>query len=200
MKIYGLTGGIACGKSTVSHFFRELGAAVVDADAASRLVMQAGHPTYAAVVDLFGKEILHKEGQINREALGQIVFNDAQKRTQLEQLTHPAIRMEVAQQLSEAAQKGIPIGMVEAALLIENGSYRQYAGLIVVSCHPDIQRQRLMQRNQMTEAEAQKRIDSQWPLAQKEAFADWLIRNDSDLGALRAQTNAVWEALTDMLP
>ena len=197
MKIFGLTGGIACGKSTVSKYFAELGAAVVDADAASRIVMMKGHPTHAAVCRLFGEDICHSDGQINRKALGEIVFNNPEKRKALEQLTHPAIRQEVAKQLLEAAQSGKKIGMVEAALLVENGSYRQYAGLIVVSCKAEIQLQRLMKRNQLSVAEAESRIASQWPLSKKEAVADWLITNNADLEALRAQTEIVWQQLCE---
>ena len=197
MKIYGLTGGIACGKSTVSEILTELGAAVVDADKASRLVMKPGQNAYKEICKHFGHEVLSEDGQINRQVLGKIVFENAQQRTILESITHPAIRHEVTQQLLMASQIGKPIGVVEAALLVENGSYSNYNGLIVVSCRPELQLQRLMKRNGFTEEEAIARIDSQWPLSKKESVADWLIMNNFDRKHLKQETEIVWRALID---
>ena len=195
MKVFGLTGGIACGKSTVSGFLSHLGAAVVDADKASRLVMNPGHPAYTAICTHFGEQILDSNRHINRQALGQIVFNSPEQRKVLEGITHPAIRQTIANQLMSEAQNGKRIGVVEAALLVENGSYTQYSGLIVVSCHPETQLKRLMLRNGYSHAEARVRIESQLPLRHKEEVADWLIMNDTDINSLKAQTHKVWQSI-----
>ncbi|NLY95561.1 MAG: dephospho-CoA kinase [Myxococcales bacterium] len=183
--VLGLTGGIACGKSTVAKLFREHGVEIVDADQVARDVVAKGTPGLAAIVEAFGDEVLLPDGTLDRKKLGAIVFADPEKRKQLEAITHPLIAREGMRQLMELQKSGAPYLLYEAALLVEGGTYKNFPGLIVVTSSPEVQLRRLMARDASTEEEARARIASQLPLREKEALADIVIRNDGDLHALR---------------
>lgn len=192
MRVVGLTGGIATGKSTVARILRDLGVPVVDADQVAREVVQPGQPALARIVEAFGPDVLDSTGQLDRATLRQRVTHDAEARRALESITHPAIRERMAERLVALAQRGEPAAVVEAALLVETGSYRQYPALIVVTCDPELQLRRLMARDATSEADARAIIAAQLPLADKEAVATHVIRNDGDVSALRRQTQDVW--------
>lgn len=195
MRVVGLTGGIATGKSTVASILRELGVPVIDADRVAREVVEPGQPALARILEAFGPEVLDDRGRLDRAAMRRRIARDPDARRALEAITHPAIRRRVAEQLLRLAEEGHPAAVVEAALMVETGSWRDYAALVVVTCDPDLQLRRLLARDAGGEEEARALIAAQLPLERKEAVADHVIRNDGDLDALRRRTEEVWRAV-----
>lgn len=191
----GLTGGIACGKSAVAQILSALGFPVVDADVIAREVVAPGSPALDAIIQTFGHQILDPHGHLDRSALGEIVFHNADLRRTLEGIVHPAIAQASAVAILEACNLGADLVFYEAALLVETGRYRDFPSLIVVNAPEALQRQRLMNRDGLSESEAQARMDSQWPLEKKLALADHVIINDDSLETLRARTLAVVDKL-----
>ncbi len=192
----GLTGSIAVGKSFVASVFTELGCHVLDADQTAREVVMPGTPGLKALVQEFGDEILSADGTLDRKALGAIVFADEEKRQRLNYLLHPFIiarQDEIMNDWEREDPRGI--GIVDAALMIESGGYRRFDKLIVVHCRPEVQLERLMLRDKLSHAEAQRRIDSQMPQEQKQKFADYLIDTSDGFEITRQQTLKVHEDL-----
>jgi dephospho-CoA kinase len=200
MLIHGLTGGIATGKSTVAKILSdEHQVPVVDADQAGRAILQPGQSAYSAVVKAFGREILMPDGQINRRHLRTMIMESAEKRHLLETITHPAIQLHLGAQLSELARAGAAHAFVEAALMVETGSYRMYTGLIVVTCRQGIQMARLMARDGHSHQEAQQLLAAQLPLSEKEAVATVLINNNDDMAELYAATDRAWASYKNLI-
>ena len=195
MKIFGLTGGIACGKSTVSALLTERGAKVIDADQIARDVVLPGKPAYEDIVETFGKGVLAADGTLDRPALGRIVFADEKARARLNAITHPRIAQETAQRFQAERAAGTQILIYDAALLVETGGYKMYEALIVVSARPEIQIQRLIARDGISEEEAGQKIAAQLPLEEKEAVADYVIDNSGTLEELKTQVDALWTSL-----
>lgn len=195
MQVWGLTGGISTGKSTVAGLLREAGVPVIDADRVARDVVEPGEPALAAIAARFGEGVLDDEGRLDRPALRAIVLADPEARRALEGITHPAIHARIGEELAALAETGTKLAFVEAALMVETGSYRLYQGVLVVSCDPEVQLQRLMARNQIGRDEALRWTASQLPLADKEAVADELVINDGDRSALRAAVHAALERI-----
>ncbi len=189
----GLTGNIASGKSSVAQLLVEHhGLPVIDADQVARLVVEPGQPAHSAIAQRFGAGVLRPDGQLDREALGRIIRRDPQDRQDLEAITHPAIYAHIDAWLSARELQGATMAFVEAALLVETGQQRRYDRLLVVSCSPTLQVQRLVQRDGLTQADAQAWLATQLPAARKEQVADLVIRNDGDLALLEAEvTRAV---------
>ncbi len=185
----GLTGSIAVGKSYVTSVFAELGCHVLDADQTAREVVLPGSPGLESVAKTFGREILNADGSLNRQRLGAIVFADETKRQNLNGLLHPFI---IARQdeIMRAWEQEDPngIGIVDAALMIESGGYRRFDKLIVVHCRPEVQLERLMLRSSLSRDEAQARIDSQMPQAEKQKYADYLIDTSDGFEITRKRT------------
>jgi len=194
-KVFGLTGGIACGKSTVARFFRELGVEIVDADQVARDVALPGTPGLRAIVEEFGEEVLDESGALDRKRLGSIVFNDETKRAKLEAITHPLIAAEGMRRIMALQASESPYILYEAALLVEGGTYRNFAGLIVVTTTEDRQLKLLMERDGAGRDDALARIRSQLALSEKEKVADWVIRNTGDLNLLRQSVNDVHRSI-----
>jgi len=194
--IYGLTGGIAAGKSTVARLFQEHGARVVDADQLAREVVMPGSPGLAEIVETFGEDVLAPDGSLDRKRLGAVIFGDDEKRRALEQITHPRIAQLSMQRMAEIANSDAPYGLYEAALLVEKGSYKMMAGLIVVASSDAVQLARVMARDSLDEPSARARIASQMPQSEKVAVAQWVIWNDGDLDALGARVAEVHAALS----
>ena len=194
--IYGLTGGIAAGKSTVARLFEALGARVVDADQLAREVVLPGSEGLAEITQTFGEGVLAADGSLDRKKLGALVFGDDEKRRALEQITHPRIAQLSMQRMAEIANSNAPYGLYEAALLVEKGTYKMMAGLIVVASSDAVQLARVMARDSLDEASARARIAAQMPQSEKVAVAQWVIWNDGDLDALRARVAEVHAALT----
>ncbi len=190
--IIGLTGGIACGKSTVAARWRARGATIIDADVLAREVVQPGEPAYQAIVRAFGDGVLLPDGGLDRAALGARVFADKQALAQLNAITHPAIGARTGKALAAAQRAGIPWVVYEAALIIENKLHAGLAGLVVVLCPPEVQLARLVLRSGLDEAEARRRIAAQTDDATRRALATWCIDNDGDVAALEARADAVF--------
>ena len=195
----GLTGGIACGKSTVASIFHELGIPIVDADQIAREVVAPGSEGLDEIVKAFGDEVLQADGALDRKALGRVVFADAAKRKQLEAITHPRIAQAgMAALAALGASTDAPYLIYEAALLVESGAHRMFPALVVVAVSPAVQLARLVARDGDPQ-DARARIASQMPMEEKVAAATHVIWNDGDHAALRVRVAEVHEALTRML-
>ncbi len=192
--LIGLTGGIACGKSTVSAMLAARGARVVDADQIARDVVAPGTHGLASVVDAFGPDVLDGEA-LDRAALGQRVFGDDEARARLEGILHPLIAEESMRRLAEAATSGAPLVVYDAALLVESGRASQFRPLVVVTAPTEVQVARICARDGLDEVAARARIDAQMPVAEKAALADHVVDNGGDLAATAAQVAKLWEAL-----
>jgi dephospho-CoA kinase len=195
--IVGLTGGIASGKSSVARILSELGIAIVDADQVAREVVAQGSPGLAAVVEAFGPGVLGKDGALDRKALGALIFADADKRRLLESITHPRIFARSMERLAAVGASGAVYGIYDAALLVENGSYKMMQALVVVAAPRALQIARIIARDGLSEADAEARIDAQLPLEKKVEVADHVIWNDGDLGVLRERTLSVHTLLLE---
>jgi len=194
--LIGLTGGIACGKSTVSGLLAARGASIVDADLLAREVVAPGSPGLSAVVAAFGPEVLGADGALNRAALGARVFADPEARARLEAITHPRIAALSLERLQAARASGAPLVVYDAALLFESGRADAFRPILVVTAPRAVQRARLMQRDGLDAAAADARIDSQMPVADKAARADHVIDNGQSLAHTEAQVAALWQEWT----
>jgi dephospho-CoA kinase len=171
----GLTGGIASGKSTVASMLRDLDCPVLAADALGHELLEPGQTAYAEVVREFGIDILDSYGNVDRTALGEIVFADAEKRGRLNQILHPRIQEIIQKWFAALDQPGGPdLAIVEAALILEAGYQRDLDKLIVCWCRPEQQSERLVERG-LTEEQARLRIAAQMPMEQKRTLADETI-------------------------
>ncbi len=196
MKIIGLTGNIACGKSVVAGMFRELGASVIDADQVARLVVEPGQPAWKEIVERFGEGVLNPDGTINRRRLGEIVFRDAEKREELNRITHPRIIEKIRELIEEHRKEGARVVIVEATLIVEKGGMKPIIGdLIVVTADEETQIMRLTQRIGLSREEALLRIKSQMPISEKVKHATYVIDNSGDLEKTREQVKRVWEMI-----
>ncbi|MDW8247459.1 MAG: dephospho-CoA kinase [Sandaracinaceae bacterium] len=191
MKVIGLTGGIASGKSTVARRFRELGVPVVDADMIARELVAPGSEALKEIVQHFGLEFLTPQGELNRAKLGEFVFSNDAARKKLESIIHPRIAQASIEKLAALSQKGFPYAIYEAALLVEGGRWKWLDGLIVVAASPEIQLARLRARDGLDEAQALARIRAQAPLEEKLKAATWVIWNDGDLDSLFVKVDAL---------
>ena len=182
----GLTGGIATGKSSAARLLEQNhGLPVLDADLYARQALEPGQPATEAVLERFGIEVVSSSGVVDRRALGAIVFSNPAQRRWLEQLVHPIVRERFDQELIRL--DAIPAVVLMIPLLFESGLEALCSETWLVDCDESQQLQRLMARDQLNEAEAQARMDAQWPLARKRPLADVLISNRGDAAALNAQ-------------
>lgn len=188
----GLTGSIAVGKTFVCDVFRELGCHVLDADKTARDVVKKGTPGLAKIVSEFGEEILTSDGELNRPKMASIVFADEKLRLLLNSIVHPLVFESQNEWLADReAEDPDGIAIVDAALMIESGGYRRFEKLIVVWCEPEIQFERLMKRDGLSEADAKKRIASQMPQDEKKRYADFLIDTSEGFDPTRASCRQV---------
>jgi dephospho-CoA kinase len=192
MKIIGLTGGIATGKTTVAHFLEELGAVVIDADQLARDIVAPGSSSLARVVELFGPAVLAPDGSLDRQALRGLVFGDPPKRKQLEAIMHPAIKELALQRLAAARAGGAQVAVYMAPLLIEAGATDRVDEIWVVTLRPEVQRERLMARDRCSREQAEQIIAAQMPLAEKEGYGVVVIDNSSSQEETRQQVQAAW--------
>jgi dephospho-CoA kinase len=195
MRVVGLTGGIASGKSTVSAMFRELGAHVIDADEVARDVVEPGTPGLEEVGRRF-PGVVDASGRLDRAALGRRVFADPAERQALEAILHPRIREEVARRTDVLARAGVRVVLYDAALLIENGLHRGMQGVIVVYVPESVQRSRLAARDGLDEPAITARLAAQLPLADKRAHATWVVDNGGALQETRAQVRRIWDEIS----
>jgi dephospho-CoA kinase len=188
---YGLTGGIASGKSTVAGILRELGFPVLEADPMAHQVMAPGQPAYNKVVSLFGETILDGDKRVDRRRLAAIVFNDREKLHQLNAIIHPRVADEVRRKFAELESSGKHVvAFMEAALIFEAGLHKKLDGVVVAWCLPEQQLARLKERG-LSEAEAGKRIAMQMPVSEKLALATEKINCSGSIGETRRQVEAL---------
>ena len=192
MRVIGLTGGIASGKSAVAAMFARLGAAIIDADQLARDAVRPGTPTLAAIVQAFGTGILQADGTLDRPALGALIFADAEARKRLEQITHPAIKELALSRLRELRAAGSAVVFYMAPLLIEAGATDRVDEIWVVHVDAETQLVRLMARDGLTRAEAQARVASQMPLEEKRRHGRIVIGNSGTLAETERQVREIW--------
>jgi len=192
----GLTGGLASGKSFVGRALADLGCLLIQADQLGHQVLEPGGEAYAAVIREFGPGIVRTDGTIYRPALAALVFHDSQRLAALNALVHPLVWARERQLMDEYAvahPRGIAV--VEAAILVETGSYRNYAKLIVAVCSEEQQIERAMSRDGMTREQVLDRLSRQMPLAEKIKYADYVIDTSGAKESTLAQTRDVYQAL-----
>jgi dephospho-CoA kinase len=192
IRVIGLTGGIASGKSSVARFFLGKGAAVIDADDLAREDVEPGSRGLAAVAAAFGPGILTPDGSLDRKCLGALVFSDNSKRSLLEGLLHPEIKRLAEERISCAAGAGHQVVFYVAPLLIEAGVTDRVDEVWVVTVRPEIQLERLMLRDGLNREEAQRMIDSQMPLAEKERYGRIVIDNSGSPQETARKLAEIW--------
>ena len=196
MKVIGLTGGIASGKSTVSRYLREKGAAILDADAIAHALAEPGGSLYLAYHQHFGAAVLQEDGQLNRAAIGKIVFSQPEERAWIDRSAHPLIQAEIKRQLAEKKRQDVPLIVLDVPLLFEAGWDKMTEENCLVDVSEAVQLARLMQRDGYDEQAARARIAAQMPLAEKRRRADRLIDNNGDLPATLRQVDRLWKEWT----
>jgi len=196
--VIGLTGGIASGKSTVSAMFTDMGITVIDADIEARLAVEPGEKAYNDIVSHFGTDILEDDRTINRPKLGEIIFNNEEKRLLLNSIVHPAVRERMAQKRKQAEAADEKAVVLDIPLLFESKLTELVEKIIVVYVDEQTQLERLMKRNGFSEEEASARIKSQMPLKDKVSLADAVIDNTGNIEQSKQQLMEIlteWEIL-----
>jgi dephospho-CoA kinase len=196
MLIVGLTGGVASGKSLVSQVWKEEGAYLIDADRIAREVVQPRTPAWKALVKAFGKEILQEDGSIRRKKLATRVFSNPVERDLLNRILHPRIKREIDRRIKGIGQKGPKaIVVVDAALLVETGYYREVDEVVVVTSTKRQQIERLRRREQLDQEMARGIIDSQISREERIKVADIIIRNEGSRKKTEKKAKEVFEEL-----
>ena len=199
--IVGITGGIACGKTTVSELLTAKGAIPINADEIGHQLLKADSPVINELTDAFGHDILDASGDVSRKKLGAIVFKDKTARERLNSILHPLIiQRSRAHARQIVTQDPTCIVLLDAPLLIEAGAYNTVDLIVVVTASPETQLRRTLERSvsqgrPLTEAEAQARIDAQMPVSEKVKYADVVIENEGTLEGLHKQVDQLWERL-----
>ena len=194
MKKVALTGNIGCGKSTVAGIFREMGAYTIDADEVIRSFYRKGHPVYHKVLEEFGEEILSEDGSIDRKKLADLVFSDRKKLRVLEGITHTALYEELERLFSELPEDSVVV--VEASLLIEKGTYKNYDRTVVVYAPYEVCKERALKRG-FSEEDFERRWRSQMPIEEKVKYADFVINNSDGIERTREQVREVFERIRE---
>jgi len=189
-----LTGGIATGKSFCLAVFAALGAATVDADVLAREAVAPGTPGLARVIERFGPGVLRADGSLDRAALGRVVFADRSARADLEAIVHPDVYRRIGE-WSANLPRGTRISIADIPLLFETGHHHQFERVIVCACDPAEQVRRIMVRDTLPAADARARLAAQWPIEEKVARADYVIRTDGTFAETELQVREVFERL-----
>jgi dephospho-CoA kinase len=187
-----LTGGIATGKSHCLAVFKTLGAPAIDADQVARDVVAPGSEGLAAVVKQFGRSVLLSNGQLNRAAMGMVIFADPSARQQLEEIIHPRVYLAIERWFGAL---NAPLGIADIPLLFETSREEDFDLVVVAACRPDQQLARLIARTHLSEADAKARISAQLPLADKIEHADYVIDTGGTMAQTETRTKAVWKKL-----
>lgn len=196
MPLIALTGGIAAGKSTVAARFRELGAHVISADELVRFVQRGGSPTLNAIRERFGVGVIDSNGELDRAALGRLIFDDGIARADLEALVHPAIGTEFRARVADIQiQEPDAIIIYDIPLLVETRRATEFDGVIVLASDPEVRHDRLVAIRGLSSDEAWARINSQATEAARAEVADWLIDSSGSIDDTIAQTDAVWHEI-----
>lgn len=194
--VVGLTGAIASGKSLVSAEFARLGAFVIDADLIAREIVEPGSPAYNEIVAEFGEEFVGTDGNLDRKALGRLVFSDRERLAALNRITHPRIAEQIESDINKIKQAHPEAFIVvDAALLIENKLHKRMDRVVVVYSDEEKCVERMMSRDNLSETEAQERLGAQMPLKEKLAYADYIIGNSGDIEDTTKRVREVFEAL-----
>lgn len=195
MKVIGLTGGIASGKSTASAYLRTLGAQIVDADEISRATTRKGGEGYAAVLARFGEEILRPDGEIDRRRLGAIVFSDEDARRALNALLHPIVIAACEREIEKCRAQGLPVCVLDVPLLFETGMERLCDETWLLYVPRQEQIRRIEERDGLDAQAAAARIDSQMPLEEKMRRADRCIDASGTIEETQGKVRQLWEEL-----
>ncbi|XP_058417211.1 dephospho-CoA kinase domain-containing protein isoform X1 [Diceros bicornis minor] len=188
MFLVGLTGGIASGKSSVVQVFQQLGCAVIDVDVIARRVVQPGYPAHRRIVEAFGTEVLLENGDINREVLGDLIFNQPDRRHLLNAITHPEIGKEMVKETFKFFLQGYRYVILDIPLLFETKKLLKYMKhTVVVYCDRDTQLARLMHRNNLSREDAEARIKAQLPLKDKARMARHVLDNSGEWSVTKRQ-------------
>lgn len=199
MRVFGLTGGIASGKSVVLGVFRDEGVATVDADEVARAVVERGSEGLRAIVDALGTGVLTKDGDLDRKKLADVVFHDPNARRTLNAVVHPRVAQESQRRFVELEKQGSSLGCYDAALIVENGLADAFRPLVVVAAPPELQKARLVARDGMSPKDAEARLAAQAPLEAKLAAADVVIWNDADLETLKERARDALRAVKERI-
>jgi dephospho-CoA kinase len=194
MLIVALTGGIGSGKTTVGDIFSELGAVVIDSDQLARAVLERGSKGFDLVLAKFGDAIL-KNGELDRSLLATLVFNDSQKRSELESITHPLIRQSFAEIISSLPRESIVINQIP--LLFESKGAYKFDHIITISAPEELRIERLKNRG-LGFSDIKKRMEAQASDVERESISNSIIRNDKDELHLRNQVESIWLELENL--
>jgi dephospho-CoA kinase len=194
VKLIGLTGGVGSGKSTVATMLRDLGAVLVDADEATHAVYEPGTPGFEAVIREFGDYYI-RDGRIDRQRLGELVFKDAASRRRLNAIVHPLVREWMAARTVEAAERGAEVVVQDVPLLFENGLERLYSSVILVYVPEEMQVERLVNGRGFTPERARAVVATQVPIEEKRRRAHHVIDNSGTVEQTRAQVEELWAIL-----
>ncbi|MBN2623280.1 MAG: dephospho-CoA kinase [Acidimicrobiales bacterium] len=197
MLVIGLTGGIGSGKSTVSALLAAKGAVVVDADAIVRDVQQPGTPVFDAMVERFGPGIVAGDGALDRAAVAEVVFNDAQALADLNAIVHPAVGAEIVRRMEQLADTD-EVVVLDVPLLVESKNAYPVAGLLVVDVDPELAIRRLVEHRGMSEGDVRARMARQASRDERLARADHVIDNSGTLDDLRAQVDVAWDWIENL--
>ena len=191
MKWIGLTGGIATGKSAVAEIFRNKGVAVIDADPIAHQALVPSSPVFKELVQTFGQDVLSTDGGIDRKLLGQKIFANEKLRLKLDSIVHPYVRSQVALLKQKLNDQSCKLAIYDVPLLFEKNMQKDFDKIIVVTCDPQIQKTRLMKRNNLSEKEAAQRIAAQLPMSEKIRQADFVIENNGSLEELKTAVEKI---------
>ena len=193
MKV-GLTGGIASGKSTVTEILESLGAKIIDADKVAHQLMEPKKELWQKIIDAFGQKILTENEEIDRDKLGNLIFNDSQKKKKIDQLSHPIIISEIESRL-ETLEQDNQIIIADIPLLIEADLMDLFQEVWVVYVKKEIQINRLMNRDNIDRKQAVAKIESQMSLKEKKKYADRIINNNGSVSQLEKQVKKIWREI-----
>ncbi len=195
MLVVGLTGGIASGKSTVSRMFQEAGIPVICLDELAREAVRAGSPALAEIREVFGVAVIGPDGELDRQAMAQVVFQDASRRRVLESIVHPRVGEETQRRVEELQKEGCKLVVLDVPLLYEVGWEKICDKVVVVYAPREIQEGRLRQRDGLSAEQARTRLDAQMPIEEKKTRAHYVIDNSSTLDSTRGQFENLLEKL-----
>ena len=195
----GLTGGIASGKSTVAAMFVELGARSIDTDLIARQVVAPGGPVLQSIVNAFGPEVLDANGGLDRPRLRERIFKDREARKKLNAIVHPAVAAGVQAEFARIEQEDPKaVALVDVPLLFETNTEKRYETIVVVYVPPQMQVQRLMARDGVSQEAAEQSLKAQMPLEEKRKKAQFVVDNSGTLQETRKQVRAVWQTLCNV--